>query len=738
MPIRDTAGHVVNCLAVHVDVTAFKRTERQLRATARFDETEGRAVALFSASFDRHRIFEGLLALLAELHPFPVSALYAFDEWSGRFHCEVAHGLNKEAQREFALGEGLLGEAAQTGKTSILDCSNLTLQTGLADFMPEQVLMIPVSYKDRHLAALVLATSRPLDDSDKAFLERLSVTLGVALDNLRQYSDLKLLAEQLRASSEEIAIKNVQLEEASGMKSEFLANMSHELRTPLNAIMGFSEILKDGLLGDLSPQQKEYVTDIFTSGSHLLSLINDILDLSKVEAGKMALELEPVQVATLLQAGLQVVREKALAHHLHLVADVAESLTEDGLAEMWLDERKVKQILYNLISNAVKFTPDGGEIHVAARRVGAEAVPGGVFEHYLELTVTDTGIGISSTDQARLFQPFTQIDSTLARRYEGTGLGLAMVKRLTELHGGAVGLQSAPEKGSTFTVWLPWRSDASTVAGSGAAPASEVTHAAALPAKAAAAIHGLPLALVVEDDDKAAELLRVQLESIGFRVAHAATAEAALILATQECPELITLDIMLPGMDGWEFLEQFKQHPLFSEVPVVIVSMLADTNRGMSLGASQVMQKPVGRDQLARALLVLGFPPCTEGERRLVLVVDDDPKAVQLIGTYLEPAGFRVLSAFSGKDGISVARRHHPDLIVLDLMMPELNGFDVVDALQGDLSTATIPVIIVTAKQVTAADRARLTGTVKKVLEKSEFDRSRFIGEVRRAMSRKE
>jgi CheY-like chemotaxis protein len=420
------------------------------------------------------------------------------------------------------------------------------------------------------------------------------------------------------------------------------------------------------------------------------------------------------------------------------VSDVAKNFGEEGLAEIWLDERKVKQILYNLISNAVKFTPDGGEVHVAARRVGTEAVLGGLFEHYLELTVTDTGIGISSTDQARLFQPFTQIDSTLARRYEGTGLGLAMVKRLAELHGGAVGLQSAPEKGSTFTVWLPWRSDASMVPGGGAAPASASVHVAALPAKAVPAIQGRPLVLVVEDDDKAAELLRVQLESIGFRVKHAATAEAALTLATQECPDLITLDIMLPGMDGWEFLEHFKQHPQFSEVPVVIVSMLADTNRGTSLGASQVMQKPVGREQLARALLVLGFPPCTEGERRLVLVVDDDPKAVQLIGTYLEPAGFRVLTAFSGKDGISVARRHHPDLIVLDLMMPELNGFDVVDALQGDPTTATIPVIIVTAKQVTAADRAKLNGAVQKVLEKSEFDRSRFIGEVRRAMARKE
>jgi len=253
----------------------------------------------------------------------------------------------------------------------------------------------------------------------------------------------------------EIAIKNLQLEEASRMKSEFLANMSHELRTPLNAIIGFSEVLKDGLLGELLPQQNEYINDIYLSGNHLLSLINDILDLSKVEAGKMALELEPLPVAMLLQAGLQVVREQAIAHRQRLIAEVVDD--QGDLGNVWLDERKVKQILYNLLSNAVKFTPEGGEVRVAARRVGREYVPDGAFDEYLELAVSDTGIGIAAADQARLFRPFSQIDSTLARRYAGTDLGLAMVKRLAELHGGAVALHSIPNQGATFTVWLPWR-----------------------------------------------------------------------------------------------------------------------------------------------------------------------------------------------------------------------------------------------------------------------------------------
>ncbi len=273
------------------------------------------------------------------------------------------------------------------------------------------------------------------------------------LRNQNNFLELEVAKRTREALAvQEIVARNLRLEEANRMKSSFLANMSHELRTPLNAIIGFSEVLKDGLMGDLTAQQKEYAEDIFASGSHLLSLINDILDLSKVEAGKMSLELEQLQVAPLLHAGLQVVREKALAHRLHLSAEIA-----DGLGDIWLDERKTKQILYNLLSNAVKFTPEGGSVHVTARRVGAELVADGAFAAYLELSVRDSGIGVSTADQERLFQPFTQIDSTLARRYEGTGLGLAMVKGLAELHGGRVGLQSEPGKGSAFTVFLPWR-----------------------------------------------------------------------------------------------------------------------------------------------------------------------------------------------------------------------------------------------------------------------------------------
>ncbi len=759
MGIRNEKGLLINGLLVFVDVTEFKKKEQNLRAAALFDETQARSLALFSESFDRNKILNGFLMLLASRHPVPVSALYIFNEWTGKFSCEASHGLGSAMPKEFNLGEGVMGEAARQNKSAVLDSSLLTIETGFIDFIPQQVHFIPVIYQDRRIAVLILATTVKLSVLELAFLDRLIVNLGVALDNLRQYSDLKQLTLQLRTSSNEISDKNLQLEDASRMKSEFLANMSHELRTPLNAIIGFSEVLRDGLLGELQPKQKEYISDIYTSGGHLLSLINDILDLSKVEAGKMSLELEACDSAGLVQAGLQVVREKAIAHRIMLSVEAAPDMPE-----IWLDQRKVKQIIYNLLSNAVKFTPDGGKVFVTAKIV--ENITRDLTQQFLEISVRDTGIGISADDQQRLFQPFVQIDSTLSRRYNGTGLGLVMVKRLTELHGGLVRLKSELGKGSTFTVLLPARKahdelidenhsdhkveqliDADNIFPSGisletlqptnlsAAPASEKLKAIS---QSSTEETNLPLALVIEDDHSAAELLRLQLETNGFRVITAESAERGLELADKQKPDLITLDIHLPGMDGWQCLEHLKEKPDIASIPVVIISIVADRARGLSLGANQVLQKPITRDELSRALAAVGFGRRHDERHGVVLVIDDDPKAVQLLGTHLDSAGYKVLSAFSGKQGIDIARESKPDLILLDLMMPELSGFDVIDELKNDVSTKDIPIIVVTAKQITQEDRNKLKGVVKKLLEKSDLEHGLFIHEVARAMLKDE
>ncbi len=524
--------------------------------------------------------------------------------------------------------------------------------------------------------------------------------------------------------------KNAELEAANRMKSEFLANMSHELRTPLNAIIGFSEVLKDGLLGDMTDQQRGFIGDIFNSGKHLLLLINDILDLSKVEAGKMLLDLEVLAVEALLQNSLSIVRERAAARQVRV------SMQAGDLGSMNADGRKLKQIVYNLLSNAVKFSGEGGEVTLRASvvpraSVGKLAGPwanricpvveGNALE-FLELSVSDTGIGISPEGLEKLFQPFSQIDSGLARKFEGTGLGLAMVKLLAELHGGAVAVQSAVGEGSRFTVWLPFRSaEDSSDEGSLRRRSNVPT--------------GTPIALMVEHDLKSAELIRLQLEADGFGVLHASSAEAALVMAKQQPLSLITLEIMLPDMDGWEFLTRIKKIPSLARVPVVIISIVADRNKGFALGAAAVLEKPISRQELIDALTGLGLFPVSHGKTLSVLIVDDDPAAVELIAVRLADLDVSVERAYGGREGIAAARRQQPDLIVLDLMMPDVNGFDVVEELRRQAETARIPIMVLTAMQLTAEERDKLNGHVTSVLAKTELELEHFRAEVRRATS---
>ena len=411
---------------------------------------------------------------------------------------------------------------------------------------------------------------------------------------------------ELKRYEQTLHRKNVELESSSRMKSEFLANMSHELRTPLNAVIGFSEALKDGLMGEMTEQQRGFIGNIFSSGNHLLSLINDILDLSKVEAGSMTLDLESVSVSSLLMNSLSIVRGKAAARHIKLAIDGAQDL---GCFQA--DARKVKQIAYNLLSNAVKFTVEGGQVTLRAGRVpramvgqlsGARAartfpLADSEFAEFLEIAVTDTGIGISSEGLEHLFKPFSQIDSGLARKYEGTGLGLAMVKLLAELHGGVVAVESAVGEGSCFTVWLPLRAAEEGVLTSINVPAAPFVDASA----------EARTALVVEDDLKSADLIRLQLEAEGFKVLCAASAETALVLAGQQPLSLITLDVLLPTMDGWDLLLHLKRVPSLGRIPVIVISVVADRSKGFALGAAAVMQKPISRQQLYASLVELGL-----------------------------------------------------------------------------------------------------------------------------------
>lgn len=414
----------------------------------------------------------------------------------------------------------------------------------------------------------------------------------------------------LKEAYEAAGRKNAELEKANRLKTQFLATMSHELKTPLNAIIGFSEMLRDGLDGEVSPRQKDHLDEICQAGSQLSALVDDLLDLSHIEAGRFALAPEDCDLALLLDESVARQRAAMTAKHLAFAAEIAPAL-----GNLWLDPRRLSQILAKLLANAVKFTPEGGAVSLRARRTVRPALPqtpGQEAAEYLELSVADNGPGIAPELRERLFEPFALLNGSLTRAQGGTGLGLALVWRLAALMGGTVAVESAPGTGARFTLWLPWHS-----------PLPPFGEERGGMDKAAPAV---PLALVVEDDDLAAELIRAQLAAEGIEVLRARSAEEALRL---------------------------------------------------------------------------------------------------------------VLSAPGGAEGLALARAERPDLILLDLMMPEIPGFEVVERLKEDPATAAIPVLIVTAKILTDEDRRSLDGHVLRVMEKAEFNHGRFINEVRRALRRR-
>ncbi|MBT9526986.1 MAG: response regulator [Rhizobacter sp.] len=726
------------------DLQAREKAEVQVAEERAYDAGHARALTLYNAENRREAVLDGTLALLAENPLFPVSAFYAHEEWGGALRLVASRGAPADIKTSLRMDEGAIGAAARDGQPVYIEGldagtgTGLRIETGLATLLPAAVLMCPVQHQGRLLGVLALASAAPLGDRDREFVSRLCAQLAVALHNLGQLEELALLAEQLRSRGEDIQRKNAELERANRMKSEFLANMSHELRTPLNAIIGFSEIMKDGLTGPLAAEQQEYVGDIHASGKHLLSLINDILDLSKVEAGHVPLELEAAEPLLLAASAMSVLRERASSARVRFA-----TLCPPELGRLRIDLRKAKQIVYNLVANALKFTPEGGTVGLSLDRVRAEQVRAvqatpdtRVFPpteagcaHYLEIRVSDSGIGISPGNLQQLFQAFVQIDSSLSRQYAGTGLGLTMVKRLAELHGGGLMVHSREGGGSVFTVWLPWREVAEDKA-----IAVQPPLVAATPLHNGAAHGAGPLVLVVEDDPRAANLMRLQLQSQGYRVEFARNAEDGLARAVELRPDALVLDIILPGMDGWDMLAHLKDRADTSHIPVVIVSITDEAQRGFALGAAQVLVKPVTQTELLAALAAAGLDePPTDAR---VLVVDDDPKAVALVSKHLRVAGYTPLGAYGGQEALDLVRSDPPALIVLDLMMPHVSGFDVVQGLRGHPDTAGIPIIVLTAKLLTRDDRAQLSGKVQQVMEKTDFHSLGLLAEVKRALAR--
>jgi PAS domain S-box-containing protein len=487
-------------------------------------------------------------------------------------------------------------------------------------------------------------------------------------------------------------------EDANQAKSQFLAAMSHELRTPLNAIIGFSEILVDQTFGPLNDKQSRQVNNILTSGRHLLQLINDILDIAKIEAGHMQLDLSQFDVGTTLRDIQAIVKTLANKKNITLTIEV-----ESSIPRVTGDQSKFKQILHNLLSNAIKFTHEGGKVTVRAM----VEKKGGALPSDVKISVIDSGIGIKAEDQERIFMEFEQVDSSYARKQQGTGLGLALTRKLVELHGGRVWVESEGEgRGSTFSFQIPivqpevMRTEGVTEVKSWT-PTTKLR----------------PLALVVEDNLSMGELLHKFVGEAGYYVVSAVNGEQAIDMAQKLKPDVITLDIILSDKHGLEILAELKDRPETQNIPVVVVSITRDRQLGFSLGAAEWLVKPINRDRLGEVLKKIKGG--IEIRIPTVLIVDDDPTTVELLTDVAEVEGFQVLQGHGGQEGINLARERLPNLIILDLMMPEVNGFDVVRELQEHEGTREIPILIFTAKDLTEGDRQELNRYVRKIVSKS-------------------
>jgi len=664
----------------------------------------GRAI---SSTLDLPTVLTSVVSHAVELSGANAGAIYEYDETTEEFHLRASHQMEEQLAQALRLnpirsGSGTMGRAAATGApvqvADILDeqeSSATRTRSILRELGYRSVLAIPLLREDRVMGGL------------SVYRREVGSFSAEVVNLLQTFATQSVLAIQNARLFREIEDKSRQLEVASRYKSEFLANMSHELRTPLNAIIGYSEMLEEEAQ-DLG--HEPFIPDlqkINGAGKHLLSLINNILDLSKIEAGKMDLYLENFEIISMVKEVIATVKP--------LIEKNANTLKlhyADDLGQMRSDVTKVRQMLFNLLSNASKFTARG----TIALQVGRERVNG---VEWISFSVSDTGIGMTSEQTSRLFQAFTQADTSTTRKYGGTGLGLAISRQFCHIMGGEITVSSTPGEGSTFTVRLP---AIVTESKADVLPRSEETASTTEQVS-----EGAPIVLLIDDDPTVHDLVNRFFNKEGLKMIGARSGEEGIRLAKELHPAVITLDVLMPGMDGWAVLTKLKADPALSEIPVIMLTIMDEKQMGYALGAADYLTKPIDWERLAAVLrrYECARPPCP------VLVVEDDPVMREMLRRRLEKEGWTVIEAENGRVALGRMGQSRPDLILLDLMMPEMDGFQFLDEIRGREDWHSIPVIVITAKELSAEDQQRLNGSVEKILQKGAYSREELIHQVR-------